>query len=93
MTTSAYLRQPPTVVWAILLLATLFTWMLGAGHALIVDNAMIATVFVVLIAFIKVDLVGRYFMELNHAPRRLALLFHGWSLLTASVVISIYLLH
>jgi amino acid transporter len=93
MNTSTYLRLPATAVWAVLLLATLITWLLGAGHAILVDNATIATVFVVLIAFIKVDLVGRYFMELNHAPRRLAFLFHGWTLITASVVISIYLLH
>jgi hypothetical protein len=93
MNTATYLRQPATVVWAVLLLATLVAWMLGAGHAIVVDNVTVATVFVILIAFIKVDLVGRYFMELHRAPRRLALLFHGWSLTTATVVIGIYLLH
>ena len=93
MNTTTYVRLPATTVWTVLLAATLVTWMLGAGHAILVNNASVATVFVILIAFIKVDLVGRYFMELNRAPRRLALLFHGWSLITASTVIGIYLLH
>ncbi|TAM69765.1 cytochrome C oxidase subunit IV family protein [Mycobacterium sp.] len=88
-----YLRTPATAVWAVLLVATLATWMLGAGHTVIVDSARVATIFVLLIAFVKVDLVGRYFMELQHAPRRLALLFNGWTVITCAVVIALYVLH
>jgi hypothetical protein len=91
--TKTYFKLPATTVWAVLLIATLITWALGAGHALVIDSAATATVFVLLVAFAKVDLVGRYFMELNHAPRGLARLFHGWSLATSAVVIGIYLLH
>ena len=93
MNTTTYLRLPATTVWAVLLAATLVTWMLGAGHSALVDRTCVATVFDILHAFIKVDVVGRYFMELNKAPRRLALLFHAWSLITAVIVIGIYLLH
>ncbi|MUL65875.1 hypothetical protein BOO86_15475 [Mycobacterium sp. CBMA 234] len=93
MTITTYLRSPANKVWAVLLAATLVTWTLGAGHSALVGNTCVATVFVILIAFIKVDLVGRYFMELNHAPQRLALLFHSWSVITACTVIGIYLLH
>jgi amino acid transporter len=88
-----YLRTPATAVWAALLLATLATWMLGAGHTMLVDSARTATVFVIVIAFVKVDLVGRYFMELQHAPRRLALLFNGWTVITCAAVVGLYLLH
>jgi hypothetical protein len=91
--TKTYLKLPATAVWAVLLIATLITWALGAGHALVVDSTSAATVFVLLIAFAKVDLVGGYFMELNHAPRGLARLFRGWSLATCAMVIGIYLLH
>lgn len=88
-----YLRTPATAVWGVLVLATLATWMLGAGHTIIIESATAATVFVIMIAFVKVGLVGRYFMELEHAPRRLALLFNGWTVITCVIVIGLYVLH
>jgi hypothetical protein len=46
---------------------------------------------VLLIAFVKVDLVGRYFMELRSAPGQLRLVFDTWVTATFVVVLALYL--
>jgi hypothetical protein len=46
---------------------------------------------VLLIAFAKVDLVGRYFMELRAAPLLLRFVFDAWVAATFVVVLALYL--
>jgi Prokaryotic Cytochrome C oxidase subunit IV len=69
-----------TAVWALLVAATLTTWSVGG-----------VSVAVLVIAFVKVRLVGLYFMELRSAPIPLRLLFEGWVVVTCSVLIGLYL--
>ena len=87
---TAQLRQPGTKPWLLLMAATLITWLLATDHTLI-GGATAATVAVLIIAFTKVGLVGRYFMELRTAPAALSLLFTGWLVVTATVIIALYL--
>jgi caa(3)-type oxidase subunit IV len=62
----ALLRTPATGVWVVLIVATAATWTLGTNHGF--GNHTLASVAILLIAFIKVRLVGLYFMELRDAP-------------------------
>jgi len=83
------LRGPFMVVWFILIAATLLSWHLGADHG--IQNHRIATVLIMLVAFIKVRFVGLYFMELRDAPARLRLLFEMHCVVVCSVVEGVYL--
>jgi len=69
-----------TKVWALLVAATLLTWSVGGGGMA-----------VLVIAFVKVRLVGLHFMELRAAPLPLRMLFEGWVVVTCCVLIGLYL--
>jgi hypothetical protein len=75
------LPAPLTKVWALLVTATFLTWSVGGGGG----------VALLVIAFVKVRLVGLYFMELRTAPLRLRVLFEGWVVVTCCVLIGLYL--
>jgi Prokaryotic Cytochrome C oxidase subunit IV len=49
------------------------------------------TVAVLVVAFIKVSLIGLYFMELRHAPPLLRSIFDVWYCAVCSAVVGIYL--
>lgn len=83
-----YLRHPVTVVWALLMVATVVSWLLGTHHG---TSARAATVLVLVIAFVKVQLVGGHFMELRGAPRPLKALFTGWVVVVCAVVTGLFL--
>lgn len=90
MTLTSLLRSKITAVWVVLIFATLLSWHLGADHGA-PDARTVATVVIMLVAFIKVRFVGLYFMELRHAPVPLRLIFEGYCLVVCSVVIGLYL--
>lgn len=46
---------------------------------------------VLLVAFLKVYLVGRYFMELKDAPKALHGTFAGWTIGMCTVLVAMYL--
>ena len=66
---TTYIRNPLTVVWAVLTVVTVVSWLTardgGAAH---VVNATV-TVVVLLIAAVKSQLVIWHFMEVRNAPR------------------------
>ncbi|WP_250907677.1 cytochrome C oxidase subunit IV family protein [Nonomuraea sp. NEAU-A123] len=68
--------------------ATATSWYLGDGHG----TRQLATVVVLVLAFAKVYLVGRYFMELREAPRALHLLFGGWTVVVCAILIAMFIL-
>ncbi len=83
------LRNRTTVMWAVLISATLLSWWLGTGHGF--SSAELASVAVLIVAFIKIRIVGLYFMELREAPTVLRGLFEGYCLLVCAVVIGMFL--
>lgn len=85
----ALLPNRVVVVWAALVLATVTTWWLGAGHA--IDDAEFQATVVLLIAGIKVRLVGSHFMGLKGAPRALRLVFDGWCVFLVAETTVLYL--
>jgi hypothetical protein len=86
-----YLRHRAAAIWAVLVIATVLAWILGSDHGLIFTDATAATVLVIAIAFIKVQLIGAHFMELQHAPHRLAFGFTAWILITCTIITAVYL--
>lgn len=78
-----------TAVWLLLSMATIVTtWILSKDNV----ATATATVATVLIAAWKVRLVLLHFMELNHAPWGVRLLFEGWPLLASGAVLVPYFL-
>lgn len=74
-----------TLVWAGLVVATLFSF-----ETMVLGNAHIARIMILVIAFAKVLMVGREFMELRHAPPFLLWLFQGWAVLTCGALLVLF---
>lgn len=85
------LRQRATAAWAVLMVATAISWSLGTHHGVVLHDARVAATGVITIAFVKVFLVGRHFMELREAPRALVFWFNGWVVAVCAVVVGLYL--
>lgn len=85
----AYLHSRITLVWAVLVTATFGSWWLGTGSDSGDETA--AGLTVLALAFVKVRLVGLYFMELRDAPLPLRVMFEGWVLVVCGVVAGLYL--
>lgn len=83
------LRAPFTIVWFVLIAATLLSWYLGTDHGIHSDK--VTTVLVMLVAFIKVRFVGLYFMELRDAPTPLRSLFEGYCIVVCGMILIMYL--
>jgi hypothetical protein len=79
--------RPVTIVWAVLMAATLVSWHLGDGHL----ATKLVAVLVVVTGFAKVALIGEHFMELRTAPPQLRFVFLGWCVLVPTVLCGIYL--
>jgi caa(3)-type oxidase subunit IV len=84
------LRTPATAAWIVLILATVVSWTLGTQHGF--SNYTLASVVILIIAFIKVRLVGLYFMELREAPPVLRGLFEAYCIIVCAVVVGTFLL-
>ncbi|WAJ43351.1 cytochrome C oxidase subunit IV family protein [Mycobacterium sp. Aquia_216] len=83
------LRTPATAVWVILVAATGVSWALGTQHGM--PNHQLASVIILLIAFIKVRLVGLYFMELREAPNVLRGLFEAYCLIVCALLLGVFI--
>lgn len=88
---TALLKTPVTVVWALLVSATVVSWALGADHGIAVGSQRAASVLVIAIAFIKVRFVGLYFMEVRDAPVPLRVALEVYCIAVCSLVIGMFL--
>lgn len=91
MTTSpSPIRSRLTIVWALLTVVTVVSWLTardgGAAH---VVNATV-TVTVMLIAAVKTYLVIWYFMEVRHAPRWLKATTGSWAIVLFALLLGFY---
>jgi hypothetical protein len=75
------------VSWLVVIVATLISYALGADHG--TGSAMV--VLVLVIAAIKVRLVGLDFMELRSAPVPLRAAFEGYCLVLWALLSGLYL--
>jgi Na+-translocating ferredoxin:NAD+ oxidoreductase RnfA subunit len=67
-----------TSAWLVLMVATGLGWWLGQAGQTSSQGMALATAGVIVVAFIKVWIVGFQFMELRHAPRWLRHAFDAW---------------
>ncbi len=81
------LRARSTVVWAVLVIATLVSWAVGSEHG---TGSLIAVV-VLGVAMIKVRFVGLDFMELRHSPLYLRAAFEGYCVVLWCALAGMYL--
>jgi hypothetical protein len=81
-------KQLAVVVWAALVAATLISLALGEDW---IGHGDVAAALVIVIAFVKVRLVGMHFMELRHAPLPLQLVFQAYCAIASIVLIVLYL--
>jgi len=85
----ALLRNRISLIWFVLIAATLISWRIGTGDA---ANPQLGTAAVFVVVFVKVRLIGLYFMELRDAPLPLRLLFEGYCLIVCSTLLAMYLI-
>lgn len=86
---SALLPTRTALIWVLLMAATAASLLLGAED--LVQSAKLASVLVLVIAFVKVRLVGLYFMELRDAPVALRLLFEVYCAVVGVTLIVMFL--
>ncbi len=87
------LAKPVSAVWLLLMLATGLSWWLGLDHGIPSDQPSdyrYISSGLMIIAFIKVRIVIRYFMEVREAPLALKLICDGWIVLVCVAIIYLY---
>ena len=79
------------VVWLALVAVTLMSWWIGSshGHHELRSSALISYG-VILIAAIKMRVIVRSFMEVEHAPDLLRRLTDGWIAFLVVALLAIY---
>ena len=85
-------RTRTTLVWIVLIAATALSWALGTDHGFSSDDHSVASVVILFVAFIKVRLIGLYFMELREAPVVLRGLFEAYCLIVCTLTVALFLL-
>jgi caa(3)-type oxidase subunit IV len=87
---TTYVRNPLTLVWAVLTVVTVASWLTardgGAAH---VVNATV-TVVVLLIAAVKTQLVIWHFMEVRRSPTWLRVTTMSWLVVLFGLLLGIY---
>ncbi|MDT5180301.1 MAG: hypothetical protein QOJ95_4499 [Mycobacterium sp.] len=87
---TTYVRNPLTLVWAVLSVVTVASWLTardgGAAH---VVNATV-TVVVLLIAAVKTQLVIWHFMEVRRSPKWLQVTTMSWLVVLFGLLLGIY---
>jgi heme/copper-type cytochrome/quinol oxidase subunit 4 len=82
------LKNRISLIWLVLIAATLISWWIGTGDA---ANPQLGTAVVLVVVFIKVRLIGLYFMELRDAPLPLRMLFEGYCMIVCTTLLVMYL--
>jgi hypothetical protein len=85
------LRNPVAVVWLVLVLATGVSWWTGLHERSDKGpDIALASVLLLLIAFLKVRFVLLYFMELRRSPLQLRLLFEAWTVIAFGALAAMF---
>jgi heme/copper-type cytochrome/quinol oxidase subunit 4 len=77
-----------TVLWLVLIAATVFSWMLGRDDLPL--DTRTTSVVIMLIAFVKIRYVILDFMELREAPWGMRLVAEAWVLIAGTSIVGLY---
>ncbi|OMC33136.1 hypothetical protein A5742_14685 [Mycolicibacterium fortuitum] len=89
--TQELIRTRTNLVWLILVGATLVSWGLGSEHDLGQSGQHLASVVILLIAFLKIRYIGLYFMELKDAPILLRGAFEAYCVVVCAMTVIMFL--
>ena len=78
-----------TLIWALLVGATILSWELGHGVGL--ENATHAGVAILIVTFVKVRFVTLEFMEIRGAPPWMRAAGEAWIVLVCALLIGLLL--
>ncbi|MEQ8690012.1 MAG: cytochrome C oxidase subunit IV family protein [Pseudomonadales bacterium] len=92
MTTANRQQRIITVVWMLLSVLTLVSWLFAHSDEVAAVSRHWGVMGILLVTLIKVRFVIRYFMEVNQAPLALKLVTDGWLLVLALALSTLYLL-
>ena len=84
------LRTRASVVWFVLALLTVVSWALGTDHGLTSGSHLPASLVIIVVALVKVRMVGMYFMELRCAPIHLRVIFESYCVAVLVLLVSMY---
>ena len=92
---NSLLRNPATPIWLLLMLATGLSWWLGTSSSANSDNGIFPdyryiSSLLMIIAFVKVRFVIRYFMEVRTAPLALRLIADAWVIGICLAILGLY---
>ncbi|RLP53345.1 MAG: hypothetical protein D6160_16215 [Ketobacter sp.] len=85
-----YIKNPLTLVWALLTLSTVLSWYISQSSDVAFQMNTWITISVLVIAIIKAQMVIRYFMEVRIAPRWLKLTMISWSVILLLLLLVFY---
>jgi uncharacterized membrane protein len=85
----ALLRTRVTLVWLLLVAATVLSWEMGHGAGF--SNLRYASCAIIVVAFVKVRFVIQEFMEIRTAPRFMRAIADVWLLAITAVLVTLYL--
>ena len=74
--------------WLLLVVATIVSWKVGIDHAI---DYRLSTTLVLVVAFVKVNLVGMNFMELREAILPLRAIFNAFCVVVCVGLVGMYL--
>jgi hypothetical protein len=83
------LRSRTTLIWFLLVAATIFSWEMGHGVGL--HDARYAGAAIIVVAFVKVRFVILDFMEIRHAPLPMRIVGEAWVLIVCTILIALFL--
>jgi len=78
-----------TLIWFVLLGATLLSWEMGHGVGF--ESVKHASLAIIVVSFVKVRFVMMEFMELREAPLFMRLLADGWIVAITLILVGLYL--
>jgi hypothetical protein len=89
----SFLRHGATGIWLVLVIATGFSWWFGTNHEVHADRyGLETTIGLMLIAFFKVRLVIRCFMEARSAPLIVRIIGDVWVVGVCAAILGVYVL-
>lgn len=86
------LRTRTSLVWLVLVVATVVSWALGTSHGIGTDDPRFNSAVILVIAFIKVRFIGMYFMDLRDAPLALRGVFELYCAAVCLGVLAFFLI-